>query len=262
MHANYGDEFAAEEEEEEEDPSRMPRARHGPQPHANGARGGARGVAPPGRGFAHVGARRNFGNNVGHAANGDDDVLGKPKFNIPKFEGSIEVEEYINWELKMEKLWRLHDYTDDRKVKLASSEFEGYALLWWDGLVTARRDANELPIVSWREIKEEMCHRFIPRNYNLSLYDKLQNLRQGTMSVDEYNKEMEIIMQRAKVREEPEQTMQRFLSGLSFNIKRIVCHHQYGNVQDLLYQAREAELQLAEDAKYAPRSSYGRGGSS
>ena len=66
-------------------------------------------------------------------------------------------------------------------------------------------------------------------------------------------------MQRAKVREEPEQTMQRFLSVLSFNIKRIVRHHQYGDVQDLLHQAREAELQLAEDAKYAPRSSYGRG---
>ena len=30
-------------------------------------------------------------------------------------------------------------------------------------------------------------------------------------------------------------------------------------MQDLLHQAREAELQLAEDAKYVPRSSYGRG---
>ena len=68
-----------------------------------------------------------------------------------------------------------------------------------------------------------------------------------------------MIMQHAKVREEPEQTMHRFLLGLSFNIKRIVRHHQYGDVQDLLHQAREAELQLAEDAKFAPHSSYGRG---
>ena len=47
-----------------------------------------------------------------------------------------------------------------------------------------------------------------------------------------------MIMQRAKVREEPEHTMQCLLSGLSFNIKRIVRHHQYGDVQDLLHQAR------------------------
>src|SRR5664279_4803332 len=66
-------------------------------------------------------------------------------------------------------------------------------------------------------------------------------------------------MQRAKLREQPEQTMQRFLSGLSFNVKRIVRHHQYGDIQDLLHQAREAELQLAEDAKFTRRPSYSRG---
>ena len=26
----------------------------------------------------------------------------------------------------MDKLWRLHDCTEERKVKLAASEFEGY----------------------------------------------------------------------------------------------------------------------------------------
>ena len=50
----------------------------------------------------------------------EDDGLGKTKFSIPRFEGSTNVEEYIIWELKMEKLWPLHDYTEDRKIKLAS----------------------------------------------------------------------------------------------------------------------------------------------
>jgi len=57
-------------------------------------------------------------------------------------------------------------------------------------------------------MKEEMRARFVPHNYIRSLYDRLQNLRQGTSSVDEYFQEMELIMQRARVREEPEQTMQ------------------------------------------------------
>jgi hypothetical protein len=34
------------------------------------------------------------------------------------------VEEYLNWELKVEKLWRMHEYTEDRKIKLASSKFD------------------------------------------------------------------------------------------------------------------------------------------
>jgi hypothetical protein len=65
----------------------------------------------------------------------DDDGLGKPKFSVPRFEGTPNVEEYLTWELKIEKLWHLHDYIEDRKIKLASSEFGGYALHWWDSIV-------------------------------------------------------------------------------------------------------------------------------
>ncbi|KAK1694267.1 hypothetical protein QYE76_010964 [Lolium multiflorum] len=98
-------------------------------------RGLGRGVGDAfrGRGFVPVGAQR--------VLQQQDDGLGKPKFSIPRFEGGTDVEEYLTWELKIERLWRLHpDYTEDRKIKLASSEFDGYALRWWDGLVSAREE--------------------------------------------------------------------------------------------------------------------------
>src|SRR3954464_3521156 len=129
--------------------------------------------------------------------------MGKLKFSIPRFEGSVDVKEFLNWELKMEQLWHLHDFTEDKKIKLASSEFDGYALLWWNGLVSTRREANDMPITSWREMLREMHHRFVPRTYRRSLYDKLQNMMQGALSMDEYYKEMELIMQHARVREDP-----------------------------------------------------------
>jgi hypothetical protein len=68
----------------------------------------------------------------------DEDGLGKPKFTMPKFVGSTNVEEYLNWELKVGKLWRMHEYTEDKKIKLASSEFDDYALIWWNNLVQSR----------------------------------------------------------------------------------------------------------------------------
>jgi hypothetical protein len=34
--------------------------------------------------------------------NRDEDGLGKPKFTMPKFVGCTDVEEYLNWELKVE----------------------------------------------------------------------------------------------------------------------------------------------------------------
>ncbi|KAK1613311.1 hypothetical protein QYE76_036984 [Lolium multiflorum] len=74
----------------------------------------------------------------------EEDGLGKPKFSIPKFEGGADVEEYLTWELKIAKLWSLHpNYTEYRKIKLASSEFDGYALRWWDALVRNRQADGE-----------------------------------------------------------------------------------------------------------------------
>jgi hypothetical protein len=79
-----------------------------------GNRGRGAGILP-GHGFAPLGARRRFDDDFTQPANRDDDGLGKPKFTVPKFVGSTDVEEYLNWELKVEKLWRMHEYTEDRK---------------------------------------------------------------------------------------------------------------------------------------------------
>ena len=43
------------------------------------------------------------------------------------------------------KEWHSVHRVEDRKVKLASSEFDGYALRWWDSIVQNRRDDNEVP---------------------------------------------------------------------------------------------------------------------
>jgi hypothetical protein len=59
----------------------------------------------------------------------------------------------------------LHAYTEYKKVRLASSEFDGYALLWWDNILKQRRAARELPFSQWREMKEIMQARFVPTNY-------------------------------------------------------------------------------------------------
>ena len=129
---------------------------------------GCGGVVPGrGRGFAPLGGARRVPHDAQH-----DDGLGKPKFSIPRFEGSTDVEEYLTWELKIEKLWCLHDYTKDKKIKLASSEFDGYALRWWDSVVQGRQEDGELPIITWHTM-EVMRARFVPTNYLRSVFDKL-----------------------------------------------------------------------------------------
>ncbi|KAK1660225.1 hypothetical protein QYE76_048384 [Lolium multiflorum] len=158
------------------------------QDDAHNARGAPRGNRP--RGWAPLG-RNGRGQD-------EEDGLGKPKFSIPKFEGGADVEEYLTWELKIEKLWTLHPhYSEDRKIKLASSEFDGYALRWWDAFVSNCDEDGEQPIRTWRAMKEAMTSRFVPTNYLRNIFDKLTLLRQGVKTVDEYYMEMEMLMHAA-----------------------------------------------------------------
>jgi hypothetical protein len=64
-------------------------------------------------------------------------------------------------------------------------------------------------------MKEVMRACFMPTHYSRDLFKKLQLLKQGTKSIEDTYKEMEIAMIRANVTEDEEKTMARFLNGLN-----------------------------------------------
>jgi hypothetical protein len=119
-------------------------------------------------------------------------------------QGRSDPEDYFTWELKVEKIFRLYNYSKEKKLAMASLEFEGYALIWWEQLLRDREEDGEDPIITWQEMKREMRIRFVPKHYQRDLFDKLQNLSQGSFSVEEYYKEMEKTMIRANVYEDEE----------------------------------------------------------
>jgi hypothetical protein len=60
-----------------------------------------------------------------------------------------------------------------------------------------------------------MKRRFVPSSYERDLMNHLQTLRQGKRSVDEYFKEMELLLVRTGTRESMESKKARFLGGLN-----------------------------------------------
>ena len=179
----------------------------------------------------------------------NEERFGKLKFTMPQFEGGSDPEAYLTWELKVDKIFRVHNYSERKKVAMAALEFDGYALIWWEQMLNEREEAGQGDVRSWAEMKRELRARFVPKHYRRDLFDKLQNLKQGSLSVDEYYKEMEKAMIRANVIEDEEQTIARFMSGLHRNIQRIVEFQQYRNLVELVHQASKAERQLQQDMK-------------
>jgi hypothetical protein len=170
-----------------------------------------------------------------------DNDLGNIKIKIPSFQGKNDPEVYLEWETKMETVFDCHSYSEIKKVKLAAIEFTDYAIVWWDQLLINRRRNREPPVDTWEEMKMLMRKCFVPNHYYRGLYQKLQNLRQGSKSVDDYYKEMELAMIRANVEEDWEATMARFLHGLNREIADVVEMQHYVELTDIVYQAIKVE---------------------
>jgi len=66
-----------------------------------------------------------------HSRGNHEERFGKLKFTMPKFDGGSDPEAYFTWELKVDKIFRLHNYSEEKKLAMASLEFDGYALIWW-----------------------------------------------------------------------------------------------------------------------------------
>ena len=49
---------------------------------------------------------------------------------IPLFQGKNDLEVYLEWEKKVEFIFECHNYSEEKKVKLAVIEFTDYALIW------------------------------------------------------------------------------------------------------------------------------------
>jgi len=100
----------------------------------------------------------------GHGRNqrgrdGVDRNLGSIKMKIPSFQGRTDPKAYLEWEKKIELIFYCHNYSEEKKVKLAVIEFTDYAIIWWDQLVTNRRSNHERPIETWSELKALMRRR-------------------------------------------------------------------------------------------------------
>jgi len=172
--------------------------------------------------------------------------LAKPKFTIPQFRGKNDPDAYCEWESKIELMFRYYKCPDDEKVALATLEFSDYALSWWTQLGVNRHRNYEGEISTWDELKQIMRKRFIPPHYYREIKTKLRRLIQGSRTVDEYFKEMEMLIQRANVEEDEETTMVRFIDGLNRPIANTLRLQTYIDLEEAVHKAIEIEQQLKE----------------
>ena len=111
---------------------------------------------------------------------------------IYTFKETYDLEVYLEQEMKVEQVFACYNYNKEKKIKLTSLEFEGYALVWWNQV---RNDVKrmKMPLINtWLDMERVLRERFMLSYYGRDLHNKFQRPIQENRSGDEYYKEMKL----------------------------------------------------------------------
>jgi hypothetical protein len=142
----------------------------------------------------------------------------RAKIEIPMYEGNLDVEEFLDWIRSMDKYFDYEDVDEEKKVRHVVTRLKGHATLWWDELQAERRSKGKQKIKNWDIMVAKIKAKFMPKDYQINLFRKLQNLRQKGMVVKEYTKEFYKMNIRTVQREKDEEKVGRYINGLRYEI--------------------------------------------
>jgi hypothetical protein len=91
----------------------------------------------------------------------------------------------------------------------------------------------------------KMKAKFIPRDYQISLFRRMQNLRQKLMTVKEYTEEFYRLNIRAGHRESNDEKVARYMNGLRYEIQDELNLATIQTVEDAYQLALKAEEKLS-----------------
>jgi hypothetical protein len=143
----------------------------------------------------------------------------RAKIEVPMYEGNLDVEELLDWIRSMEKYFDYEDVDEEKRVRHDVTWLKGHATLWWDELQAERKRKGKQKIKNWDRMVAKLKAKFMPKDYQINLFRKLQNLRQKGMTVKEYTEEFYKLNIRTGQREKDEEKFSRYINGLRYEIQ-------------------------------------------
>jgi hypothetical protein len=120
----------------------------------------------------------------------------------------------------------LEDYFDwyglppDCKVRLVKMKLKGQARMWWDRVEEYHHSLRLPPINDWEEMKLKMQEKFLPMDYEDSVFAELLALKQGSMTIDDYTHRFHELTICSRLIETKRQSLTPYKAGLRDDISR------------------------------------------
>ena len=89
----------------------------------------------------------------------------KLKVDISLFDGTMGVEEFLDWQIDVDRFFDVMSVPESKQVKMVAIRLKSTAATWWDRLILQRRRQGKGSIRTWRRMKQLMLERFLPLDY-------------------------------------------------------------------------------------------------
>ncbi|TYK11725.1 uncharacterized protein E5676_scaffold304G00370 [Cucumis melo var. makuwa] len=142
------------------------------------------------------------------------------KLGATVFEGSTDLADADAWLNMLEKCFDVMSCPQERKVRLATFLLQKEAEGWWKSIIARCNDARTLDWQTFRGIFEE---KYYPTTYCEAKRDEFLELKQGSLSVAEYEmKYTELSRYAEMIVASESERCRRFERGLRFEIRTLV----------------------------------------
>ncbi|XP_071929077.1 uncharacterized protein [Coffea arabica] len=177
---------------------------------------------------------------------GEDRALERfQKFAPPKFLGGSDPDVVEQWLEAMINIFAALNYTEQRQVNFAVFQFEGPARAWWN--VIRAKWEREQTVWTWANFIREFNEKYRPPLVQERREDEFIGLRQGTLSVAEYETKFTKLSKFASelVATEPRR-VRRFIQGLNLDIQEVLAAAQVNTFTEALGKAQRIENAKAQ----------------
>ena len=110
-------------------------------------------------------------------------MKGKTKMEVPTYLRSLNYQDLIYQISEIGKYFDMEQIKDPKRVKIACLKLKGHTLLWWDNVQDDEVRKEKHKIKSWDIMIYKLRDKFLPTDYMITLFKKLQNLRQKEIPI-------------------------------------------------------------------------------
>ena len=135
------------------------------------------------------------------------------KIDLPSYDGKRNIKIFLDWLKNTENFFNYINMPKRKKVHLVALKLKLGASAWWEQVEVNRRRNGKNHIIAWEKRKKLMKARFLPPNYEQTLYNQYQSCRQGGQAIADYFEELHHLGARTNLVENEQHPIARFVGG-------------------------------------------------